>query len=581
MGTAAKRQRRMSLQDLHGSLVQGKSVGTSVLQAAYTKLVSDQPLALLPSLQRKERAALKFQDASERARKESESRVRFAVLLGGFVREAQLPVVAEIAALASPEAGWKRYHWPQRAGDLVEYAEELYESGCGKTALDALQAALTVLESAGKVRDSELLSGDTLWVATLRSITSDLVAAHPPRKPAELPTVATVVALELSVCQETLPLYFRAMAWVFLLILWCSLRADDVQGLLPESMLLNGVGFSATLGKTKTTGPDRRVRDIKIFVARETSLTGCDWLSEGLAIWTTFSKPRDYLVLEAKGDWSGPTGRAVDPSALTLYLRHVLANLRGPLRRPNGQWVLNLQVRLYPNHLESYITAHALRDWLASLAAALGVPKPKPDRDFLGRWSIGSAGGSADYVRTSREVVQRVQDLVAKTLVTGKPRPYLEHQALDRLAEAMNLLDQNGAQVRAHHDILRKLPGAPRLGGEWPTFIPGAEEEELVSVHEPKVGSQSAAPTQPKYFITVSKHTGFRRLHLNGQCYVKPFKCRSVSYHDVVDGAQIDAICRDCKRRMRRETGEDPQEDSSSTSGTSSGTEAAEGEAAE
>ena len=118
MGTAAKRQRRMSLQDLHGSLVQGKSVGTSVLQAAYTKLVSDQPLALLPSLQRKERAALKFQDASERARKESESRVRFAVLLGGFVREAQLPVVAEIAALASPEAGWKRLFGTRRSKTL-------------------------------------------------------------------------------------------------------------------------------------------------------------------------------------------------------------------------------------------------------------------------------------------------------------------------------------------------------------------------------------------------------------------------------------------------------------------------------
>ena len=595
MEPIVKNQRRLAVRDLHGSL-DVKIADSAKLQAAYKAVTSDQPLTLLPSLLRRERNASKFVDSTERANREKNEREKYAILLCEFIKEADLPVISEIRDLADPEAAtkrlfgsrrsktlrnryrsWKRYSewlkvtkarvWPSGVSDLIDYAEELYQDGCGKTTLDSFQAALVVLETAGKVGETKKLSNDVLWTSTLRSLNSDLVGAKPARRSAELPTVATEVALELLVGNLEEPEYKRAVAWVFLLMMWASLRADDVQGILPQSMAFNGIGLSALLGKTKTTGPDRRTKEVKFFISREISLTGVDWLKIGFQIWKEYDKSRDYLVMEASPDWAKPTGRGVEPNVLTLYLRQIFRGLRAPRYTSSG-WRSDPRALLFPKGLEAFWTGHAFRDWLPSLAAALGVPKP--DRDFLGRWAINTSGGSSDYVRTSRDVVQRVQGLVASSLVTGEPRPYLEFEALERISQMMNLIDGRGSHVRNLHDVLRKSTGPQRLGGKWPTFIPEADEAEQEGPHEPISQGLHEGDPDCKYFISVSKNCGYRRLHLNGHCYVKAYKCSSVIYTNQVNAEQIDSICRDCKRRMRQQAGEDEAVDSSSSSGTSS-----------
>lgn len=71
-------------------------------------------------------------------------------------------------------------------------------------------------------------------------------------------TTAILVALEIFVCIVELPAYLNALGFVGLLMVWGSLRADDVQGLLPQTMELDERGFSIDLARSKTTGPDKR-----------------------------------------------------------------------------------------------------------------------------------------------------------------------------------------------------------------------------------------------------------------------------------------------------------------------------------
>ena len=66
----------------------------------------------------------------------------------------------------------------------------------------------------------------------------------------------------------------------------------------------------------------------------------------------------------------------------------------------------------------SHFTGHSPRNFMPSVAAAIGISKD--DRDFLGRWLINRMKGSADYTRTSREVVLRVQQAVCRSILEGK-----------------------------------------------------------------------------------------------------------------------------------------------------------------
>ena len=73
---------------------------------------------------------------------------------------------------------------------------------------------------------------------------------------------------------------------------------------------------------------------------------------------------------------------------------------------------------------------------------------------------------------------------------------------------------------------------------------------------------------QPSFFVTISRHSGFRRLHRVGGCGVQPWTCHKVEYiTKVVDGI-ADAACKTCQRR----SGKVLERVESSSSGTSSST---------
>ena len=254
------------------------------LPAQFDETTKQNPLVLLEGLARRKRALKSDADPSRRAEEERQAREKYAALLSGVITRAKLPVVEYLSGVSDSDAVWGRLFgtrrsrtlrnrykswdayskwlettygkaWPTKLAHILDYAAERYNEGCGKTVLDSFQASLSVLEQAGRVPEAQMLSRDPTWLAQLASMTADLTSQQPPVKQAPMLTVAIILSLELYVLDKESPPYFRGLAWAVLVMVFCCLRVDDLQGVLPATMSLTTLGFRAVLGRTKTTGP--------------------------------------------------------------------------------------------------------------------------------------------------------------------------------------------------------------------------------------------------------------------------------------------------------------------------------------
>ena len=241
-------------------------------------------LALLPALRKRKLAIDKAVDRGARATEEARLKREYALRLAAIIQEAKLPVCKVLAGVSDAEEAWPRLFgtrrsktlrnrlrswskfrewlifsrgrpYPEGVADVLDFAAERFREGCGKTVLDSFQASMSVLESVGRVQPSCQISQDPTWQAQLKSYTADLVSEAPPEQPASMLTTAILVSLEIFICTQGLPAYLRALGFVCLLMVWGSLRADDVQGLLPQTMTLDERGLSIELRQVKDYRP--------------------------------------------------------------------------------------------------------------------------------------------------------------------------------------------------------------------------------------------------------------------------------------------------------------------------------------
>ena len=98
------------------------------------------------------------------------------------------------------------------------------------------------------------------------------------------------------------------------------------------------------------------------------------------------------------------------------------------------------------------------------------------------------------------------------------------------------------------------------LVGPTPEGPPAKEDEteEKEEAHTP-------------FFVTVSRHSGFRRLHKVGCCGVHPWSCHKAEYIGKVTSGVADAVCKVCQKNAGGSIN-DADEEASSTSGSSSST---------
>ena len=462
--------------------------------------------------------------------------------------------------------------------DPIDYVQHRIDEGCGRTIPESLSAALGLLEQLGRVVEDARITSDPLWKGHVRSWTAELSSEAPPRKPAEMYTIAMAISLELTTMDVGAPVFQRALAWIVLCMLWGAMRCDDVQAILPHRSSLSNYGLRLVLGKSKTTGPDKMQKEVAVHIHRTVSLTGEDWLRTGFEIWESdeFKFRRDYMVMEPSPDWSKVRRKFLTPAGLSSVISKLLGLLAVPKRVAFG-WELMPHL-LLPDGLESFFSGHSPRNFLTSIAAAIGYSRD--ERAFLGRWTMGMTS-SEEYVRTARQVVFRIQKSVNRALVEGRDDdPYFEDEALQKLCDSAEAAGANPNRIKKRHTVMSNWTGRYCLGGAYPTLEvfdddwqdPGDTEEGQAVLAE-SVAKISAAKqvdqSSSKYFITISRRSALRRLHLTG-CFVKPDRCSEVQYVDEVTGDDFDAICQACKRKMLAECGKDDAGDSSPTASSSS-----------
>lgn len=327
------------------------------------------------------------------------------------------------------------------------------------------------------------------------------------------------MSLELLVTDEEAPTYKRALAWVILIMVWGAMRCDDVQSVLPGRMMLSNYGLKLVLGKSKTTGPDKPQKEVMVHILRTVSLTGVDWLGTGYDIWDNdpYKYKRDYLVMLPNADWTKPRRKFATSSMLSMLMGRLLSQLNVPRKR-GTDWDTSGPFLLLPDGLESYFTGHSPRNFLTSVAAVLGFSKDM--RAYLGRWAMGMTS-SEEYIRTSRQVVYKIQKSVNQSIVEGRDEQYFEGEAIDALCEEAERMGANPGRIKKRHTTMNNLSGRYCLGGLYPTMVvqdddwfvlQEAEADDVAALQEkvvalPKPPQEGDKDAAYEYFVTISRRT--------------------------------------------------------------------------
>lgn len=119
--------------------------------------------------------------------------------------------------------------------------------------------------------------------------------------------------------------------------------------------------------------------------------------------------------------------------------------------------------------------------------------------------------------------------------------------------------------------------GVASIGMTWPTldhqmleseFAPPTQTEDTNLGGGPTSGAEAGAQGDAKFFVVISRRSGFRRLRKYGCCGIIPWDCQRVEWIQDVTSKSADAQCKACLRTFGRMI----KEDESSSSGSSSST---------
>ena len=197
------------------------------------------------------------------------------------------------------------------------------------------------MEQVGQVPLETRLSKDSILEGVIKSWTQQLEADAEPVRQAPMYTVAVVLAAEVTVVRISAPPGLRFMCFMLLLMVWGCLRCDDLQGISPDSLTLSQLGLKFTLGRTKTSGPGKRVGQLQGYILRSVSISGYDWLAAGYNLLQTddFKIPRDFLCLRFTDGWEVQNHGYMDGEGVACHIRRALAELKAP-RRHQGVGVI-------------------------------------------------------------------------------------------------------------------------------------------------------------------------------------------------------------------------------------------------
>ncbi len=536
---------------------------------------------------------------------EMEETKRWAAEIARFISPAELPAKWVAEGTTDPMATWMRlcgnrrprtlrqsarswakFHswmqlahgveWPPNETMVIDYMEELAQGGCPPSLPSSLLNSLQVMEAIGGIPREARLGLSPMLMNVVRNMGKTLGQGGPPKRTAPVFTVAMVIAAELGVCREDGTVVFRLLCFVMLLMVWCSMRTDDTLWIDRSRLTLSELGLRGVLLRTKTSGAGRKVKELPIFVSRLVSLSGQDWMREGMELYENEAKrfPGVLFLCRPRRDGDGFTKKYLDSTLLASWMKWALGKLGAP-KRALGLWVEDPTTPLVPEEWRARWSGHSARHCLPSWSAALGVPSEQ--RAFVGRWKAGVETDANSYVLTSRQIVQGVQDLVVKALSTGEPKSFIETEVLEDLRSFAMERGLEWRPVLKLHQIWMRKGETVALWQKYPLLAADiwgegllADEGELALLDTENAETRSAP-----YWVSISRKTGFRRLHRQDGCGVRPSNVFSSEEVWDIKPETADKKCLICFRDSRN-VARDDEAGSTSGSSTSSSSESEE-----
>jgi len=392
--------------------------------------------------------------------------------------------------------------FPRTVLHMIEYLQARADEPCGLSVIEGVAAGFSFMESCcGYPRGGRLVD-HPLFESYVKELTAGYAAAGagPPKQAPRYP-VAFVLALEREVMDQGVAACYRCYAWWHLLAVWASLRFDDHRGLAPSSVCITARGLEATLERTKTTGPGKRITALPLVVSHGAYLRRPGWLAEGWRLWQEVAPyVRDYFLVKPTAGMNETVPVELSYEQASRLSRAVLAGLprEDDVMPTLGEPVVGL------------FTQHSARCWLASMGALLQVSES--DLSYLGRWSPTT---TKTYVRTATEIVLRVQETVAVRLrrdldsagaaIVGEQSALLEmrKELVKRSFSEEDIADQMDA-FQAWTAQLADAPFPPErpcgpVSAGWPEGLEDEEDADLTPADggEPEEVSAAASPTPP------------------------------------------------------------------------------------
>ena len=177
--------------------------------------------------------------------------------------------------------------------------------------------------------DSRAMSGRIAWAERL--CWKAPWTRRAPRYPAAILARWERIVLDLEVAVG-----WRIWAWAKLLKVWGSLRWSDLQAMIPGEMSMVEGGLSTILRRTKTTGANRRIKELPVCISERVFFEDPTWLAVGFSLLNQgpSGRPAALSPAQDKGE-RGP--REEDGYLRGLQLRSWLWWVSPSWRGPTGR----------------------------------------------------------------------------------------------------------------------------------------------------------------------------------------------------------------------------------------------------
>ena len=471
--------------------------------------------------------------------------------------------------------------WPTDGAEFAQYLEDRAKEPCARTVPVSAYKTLLFMEAAAEIPQWERISSSPTVVNVLEEINLQMESQESrPTKKAKQLLVTQVMAMERVVMDTDANRFIRGYSWYRLFKLWTGMRYADTLGLHMETLRDDQSGVWATLMKTKTTGPGKRILQCKVYISSEAFLAERRWLSTGLEVWKKMGYEagltgRDFMLPMPDEALAGFTRRVASYPAAAACSQALFTTLQfdGP----------DHKVMLMERGIGRLWSEHSERATLRTWAAWARVPDDVKKQ--MGRWQPSSDEG---YERLVKSNVMRAQQIIAEKIRRshGRPDELDEEVVLQELGELMHGDGFNEEVIATQLELLRYFseksePYVKRQRsssvGSWEeigredreSFVnmihrlnvdqgeevekePGFEELEdvLQEEDEEEVADLAEAISLRGCYVVSMVGRGSRKtLHKVGECYRLPgvhFKKYEVLGELMPEAGEYHAVCKVC-----------------------------------